>query len=207
MNYKLLLFTICVFPVVKIQAQTEDIDLYHKAYRLLNDSLIHQYFSDNKTLSRRCNQIVKIRGFKRVKISPKLQVAKKFIAIHRGFPLCDLLKKKYKYSATCNQIYMTSHKGLVKEVDDSLSKFWANYEMKSDDEIIKTIKPLLSDKKDGFQVFFSDIYQNTLAAEVKDFCNPYDQATWFGSSVSFFFVFDDQGAIKEVYSEKVIHYN
>ncbi|KXX67453.1 hypothetical protein [Flammeovirga sp. SJP92] len=72
----------------------------------------------------------------------------------------------------------------------------------------KMVKHLPSNRKDGYQVFFSDIFNNTLSAEVKSFCLPYDHDlnSWKGSSTFFFFVFDHQGKIKEVYSGETVHY-
>lgn len=79
--------------------------------------------------------------------------------------------------------------------------------MKNNSEIEKTLKEIISKRKDGHIVFFSDIYKKTLAAEVKSFCLPYDEFAWFGSSTSFYFIFNEQGEIEQVYSGITIHYN
>ena len=79
--------------------------------------------------------------------------------------------------------------------------------LKDDNEISESLKEFISNKKDGYQVFFSDIYKRTLAAELKGFCLPYDETIWMGSSTSFYFVFDEGGKIEEVYSGISIHYN
>ena len=79
--------------------------------------------------------------------------------------------------------------------------------MKDENKISESLKEFISNKKDGYQVFFSDIYKRTLAAELKGFCLPYDEGTWMGSSTSFYFVFNEEGNLEEVYSGISIHYN
>lgn len=79
--------------------------------------------------------------------------------------------------------------------------------MKENSEISQSIDELPSTKKDGYQVFFSDVYENTLAAELKSFCVPYDKGGWQGGSNIYFFVFNDLGDILDVYSGETIHYD
>ncbi|MFT7035916.1 MAG: hypothetical protein ACJA2S_004440 [Cyclobacteriaceae bacterium] len=72
-------------------------------------------------------------------------------------------------------------------VEDSLTLFWEGYEMKDHNQIFQQVKPLTSNKEDGYQVFFSDIYKRTLAAELKSFCSPYKKYYWQGSSTIYYF--------------------
>lgn len=121
----------------------------------------------------------------------------------------DLVDKKYKFSNDCLRALRmgTQDCEISNQVQDSLRIFWSEYKMKDTNEISNALKGLLSDKKDGYQVFFSDIYRNTLAAELMDFCLPYNETTWMGHSTSFYFGFNEKGDIKEVFSGVSIHYN
>ena len=90
---------------------------------------------------------------------------------------------------------------------DSLNIFWKDYVPKDTKEMVILLNDLISDKKYGYQVFFSDVYKNTIAAEIKSFCAPYDLTAWQGSSTSYFFVFNSEGKIAAIYSGRTIHYN
>lgn len=178
--------------------------MYRKAYDYLNDSIIKVKYEDDKSLRISCKQYV--RGAK-LKFDNDLQVASKFIKNDRGFPLCDLLKSKYNVTESCVYAIGSGEFKLTKQVQDSLKMFWRDYQIKNNSEIEMPLKEIMSKRKDGHVVFFSDIYKNTLAAEVKSFCLPYDEVTWFGSSTSFYFIFNQQGEIEQVYSGITIHYN
>ena len=180
--------------------QINEVELYRKAYNYLQEKVA----IDAKTFNKNCERIVK--GAK-VKIQPNLQVASKFIDNNRGFPLCDLLKKKYKITESCVYAIGSGEFELTTHVQDSLQQFWKNYDSNKKIQLNNLLTDMISKNKDGFQVFFSDIYENTLAAEVKSFCIPYDEDYWYGSSTSYFFVFNDESELIEVYSGITIHYN
>ena len=188
-------------------AQIQESDLYKTAYNYLNDSIIKVNHADAKTFAKNCNECC-VKGIK-LKFDSELQVAFRFIKNNQGFPMSDLIDKKYNFSKDClRAIRMgTRECELSNQVQDSLKTFWEAYKMKDDNEISESLKEFISNKKDGYQVFFSDIYKRTLAAELKGFCLPYDETIWMGSSTSFYFVFDEGGKIEEVYSGISIHYN
>jgi hypothetical protein len=190
---------------LEAKAQISELELYKSAYNYLNDSIIKVNYADVKAFAKNCNECC-VKGIK-LRFKSKLQVANKFIENDRGFPLCDLLKKKYRTTESCVYLLGSGESELTNHVQDSLRVFWGPYKMKENSEISKSIKKLISKKKDGYQVFFSDIFQNTLAAEIKGFCLPYDETIWMGSSTSFYFIFDEMGNIQEIYSGKEIHYN
>ncbi len=204
MNLKLPLIIILLTFSNSLFGQLNEYDKYQLAYNFLNDSIIKVNYGDAKTLRNDCKKFVK--GVK-LKFEDELQVSSKFIENDWGFPLCDLLKTKYKISESCVYALGSGELDLTKHIQDSLKIFWANYEVKTQDELTTSLKGLISNRKDGYQVFFSDVYNNTLAAEVKSFCLPYDEVAWFGSSTSFYFVFNQQGEIEQVYSGVTIHYN
>lgn len=183
--------------------QVKETEIYKAAYNYL-DSIRNLEFGNAKILSADCKQTVQKSN---VKFKDKLQVASKFIENDWGFPLCDLLKKKYTMTENCVYALGSGKCELTRHVQDSLEVFWKDYKMKSKSVIEESLTGIASKRKDGFLVFFSDIYKNTLAAEVKSFCLPYDKTSWQGSSTSFFFVFDNKGVIKEVYSGISIHYD
>ena len=189
------------------QIQLDENELYQTAYNYLNDSIIKSNYVDVKTLAKNCSSCC-VKG-KKLKFIPDLQVACRFIENNRGFPIGDLVAKKYDFSSDClHALRMgTRECQLANQVRDSLESFWLSYEMKPDNEIAKSLGELISNRKDGYQVFFSDIYKNTLAAEVKSFCLPYDEIMWMGSSTMFFFIFDVKGKIADIYSGRTIHYN
>ena len=188
-------------------AQIREIDLYQTAYDYLNDSIVKLKYEDINEFSKNCKECC-VKGID-LKFDPNLQVASRFIENNYGFPLKDLVGKKYNFSSDClRAIRMgTRDCASANRVQDSLEVFWSKYKMKNRNKISQSLKGLVSDKKDGYQVFFSDIYKNTLAAELKEFCSPYDQSMWMGSSTSFYFVFNDKGEIKEVFSGVSIIYN
>ncbi len=178
--------------------------MYATAYNYLNKSTKSIGLGTNKELTDNCNQIIK--GAK-LEFKKELQVASKFIENYRGFPICDFLKRRYKMTENCVYALGSGKFELAEHVQDSLELFWKNYQMKTNSKITETMEGLISEEKAGFIVFFSDIYKNTLAAEVKSFCLPYDRTTWQGSSISFYFIFNDTGDILEVYSGVSIHYD
>ena len=203
------IFTIVIFIILintfESEGQINDFDLYKTAYNYLNDSVIKVNYDNAKTFAKTCNDCC-VKGTK-LRFDSDLQIANKFIENHRGFPLCDLLQKRYRISESCVYALGSGEFELTNHVQDSLDVFWTGYKMKTRTEITKTITKLLSKKKDGYQVFFSDVYKNTLAAEVKGFCLPFDSMMWMGSSTSFYFIFNDDGQIEQVYSGVSIHYN
>jgi hypothetical protein len=207
MNYKIiwLLISLLVLSSFDVKAQIEEIELYKAAYNYLSDSIIKKSYPNVNDFARGCNECC-VKGIK-LKFHSKLQVADKFIENNRGFPLCDVLKKKYGVTESCVYLLGSGKSKLADQVQDSLELYWESYKMKRKLEIATSIKKLLSKRKDGYQVFFSDVFQNTIAAEIKGFCLPYDETMWMGSSTSFYFVFDELGNIREVYSGIVIHYN
>ena len=189
-----------------VSSQVEEKDLYLLAYDYLNDSTVEGRSFDEKAFRKDCSKYYRVRG-RRLKYEADLQVAGRFIQNNRGFPLCDLLKRNYKVEVSCPYAIGSGKFPLLNQVQDSLKVFWAEYEMKSDNEISEVLGELISEKKDGLVVFFSDIYKNTLMAEVMPFCQPYERDRWMGHSNSYYFIFNDNGEIEEVYSGVVIHYN
>ena len=200
-----ILISLGLIKSVDTKAQISELELYKSAYNYLNDSIIKVNYPDVKAFANNCNECC-VKGIK-LRFNSKLQVANKFIENNRGFPLCDLLKKKYRTTESCVYLLGSGESELTDQVQDSLNVFWGTYKMKKSSEISNSIKKLITKRKDGYQVFFSDIFQNTLAAEIKGFCLPYDEITWMGSSTSFYFIFDEKGNIQEIYSGIEIHYN
>ncbi|GEM_PF-3021012 len=188
-------------------SQIQEADFYEKAYIYLNDSILKNDFTTASKLAQACNECC-LTGIA-LKFKPELQVANKFIQNNHGFPYNDFAIKKYDLSDDCLRSLRMGVRDceLANQVLDSLDRFWLDYKMKSDDEIRFALENLLSDTKDGYQVFFSDIYRSTLAAELKEFCLPFDEGMWMGASTLFFFVFDENGEIKQVYSGRTIYYN
>lgn len=191
----------------KSNAQIQESEFYKTAYNYLNDSIIKLNHVDAETLAKNCNECC-VTGIN-LKFDSELHVANRFIKNDQGFPIGDFINKKYNFSKDCLRAIRlgTRECDLSNQVRDSLKTFWESYRMKDKKEISESLKDLISNKKDGFQVFFSDIYKGTLAAELKSFCLPYDEKMWQGSSTSFFFVFNKEGKIEEVYSGISIHYN
>lgn len=204
MDFKLFVTLVFAFICCFSFGQTHESKMYLTAYAYLNDSIISVKYGTAKDLRDDCRQTVKGQN---LRFSNRLQVANRFIENDWGFPLCDLLKKKYKVTESCVYALRSGQFELTKYVEDSLRIFWDFYEMKSKSSIMGSLEGIISERKDGFVVFFSDIYKNTLAAEIKSFCLPYDTMPWFGSSTSFFFVFNEDGEVDEVYSGVSIHYN
>ncbi|MEQ9423352.1 MAG: hypothetical protein RJQ09_02960 [Cyclobacteriaceae bacterium] len=184
--------------------QAKESDMYRSAYTYLNDLVIKTSYVDAKKLKRNCRQHLKVL---KLKFDDELKVASRFIKNDSGFPYCDFIKKKYSIEESCAYALGSGEFELFEYIKDSLETFWDNYEIKENEKIAESLNGLISETKNGHIVFFSDIYKNSLAAEIKSFCQPYDEVPWFGSSTSFFFIFDDNGKIKELYSETVWHYN
>lgn len=204
---RLFLIPILLFLSIRCSfGQTEDKVLYESAYNYLN-SFIKKEFVSKTVFEKSCNK--GLNGGQKVRIPEDLQVASKFIKNGRGFPLKDYVQKKYNFSLdTLRLILMGVRKGeLATQVLDSLDNFRKDYRMKDESMILKSLNGMISDIKIGHQVFFSDIYKNTLSAEVMGFCIPYDQDDWTGVSTSFFFTFNNEGELEEVYYGKSIHYN
>lgn len=182
--------------------QPKESEMYRAAYQYLDS--INKLERTARALRDDCQQYVQ--GTK-LRFKDNLQVASKFIENDRGFPLCDLLKRKYGMKESCVYALGSGESELTKHVQDSLMFFWQDYQMRSESSILESLRGIGSKRKDGFLVFFSDIYKNTLAAEVKSFCRPYDKIDWQGSSTSYFFVFNSKGVITEVFSGIETHYN
>lgn len=125
-----------------------------------------------------------------------INVAQYFVASKPLITLCDILKKRYRVEESCN-VVIGLDKPIAIHVSDSINTEFSNYELNQ----LKT-NPLLvnnRNKKDGLVVFFSNTYKNTLYAELKYFCQPYDEIDyWSGSSLVYFFEFEN-GKIKDVY--------
>ena len=190
-----------------LNAQIQESDLYKTAYNYLSDSVIKVNHPEAKRFAKNCNECC-VKGIK-LKFDSELQVANRFIKNDEGFPIRDLIDKKYNFSKDCLRAIRMGIRDceLSNQVQDSLKTFWASYKTKTNDGISESLKEFISNKKDGYQVFFSDIYKRTLAAELKGFCLPYNETMWMGSSTSFYFVFDEEGKIEEVYSGISNHYN
>lgn len=188
-------------------AQTTDRELYEAAYAYLNDSILRHDYASTQELAKNCNHCC-VKGIK-LAFESELQVANRFINLTRHFSFKDYSQQHYDLSRRCRRALRMGTKGckLVNHLLDSINTFWSDYEMKPEPQIAKELEGLASESKDGYQVFFSDVYKNTLAAEVKGFCSPYDKSPWFGSSRSFYFVFDKNGEIKKVYSGQMVIYN
>jgi hypothetical protein len=142
----------------------------------------------------------------RAGLNDDLHVADRFVPNNQHLPLCDFLERKYQMPGNCQTI-MRGSSASVGRVQDSLNVFWADYQMQSQDTIAAALADIISPLKDGYQIFFSDIYKNTLAAEVKAFCVPYDRKPWTGGSVSFYFVFNEHGDLQEIYSGVTARYD
>jgi hypothetical protein len=207
MKFKFLFVILLFIGFLGSNAQSRENILYEKAYHFLNDSIVKIKFDKPQTFAENCNECC-VKGTK-LKFESELQVANKFIENYHGFPFSDLIKKKYSLSEECIQAIRIGSEQckLANQVQDSLKIFWSSYKMQHEMEISKALKNLISTKKDGYQVFFSDIYQNTLAAELMSFCTPFDKTVWMGNSTSFFFIFNDEGNIEQVYSGITINYN
>ncbi|BDD05580.1 hypothetical protein [Aureibacter tunicatorum] len=214
LNY-ILLFLINVTISISVKGQTKEADLYKAAYDYLNDSIVKSKFVDAKTLAKNCSYrsiTIKANGKQvntKFKFNSELQVAYEFNDHRRGFPIENFIKSKLTLSKDCLTALRMNTRTCdeVNYLSDSLETFWQDYEMKSYEKIKESLKNLPSKRKDGFQVFFSDIYKNTLSAEIDGFCAPYDKVKRVGAPLFFFFVFNDQGEIIEVYSGKTMHYN
>ena len=196
----LLIITFIFVSNSSLFGQTSKLEFYKKSY----DYLQKEIKIDTKAFQDDCKQVV---AGAKVKIKPKLQVASKFNGISRGFPLCDLLQKKYKIQESCVYALGSGEFRLTYHVEDSLKNFWKDYKPEDPKELQKIIGPLISTRKNGYQIFFSDVYKNTLAAEVKSFCLDYDQFMWFGGSTFYYFVFNENKEIIEVYFGETINYN
>ncbi|WP_345373565.1 hypothetical protein [Algivirga pacifica] len=212
MKQSVIFILLLIGGAIQSEAQTQPSVLYEKAYDYLNDSIVKIQYVDSKTFADHCEDccVRRANGRRaRLKFESELQVAYKFNEIRRGFPIEDYIKRNYNLSHEC---IVALRMGLntceeVNEIIDSLSVFFGDYTMKDEDEIIGSLQALPSKRKDGYQVFFSDIYKNTLSAELMSFCTPYDTGAWYGRSTFFFFIFDEGGEIKEIYSGQPIHYN
>ena len=80
-------------------AQIQESDFYRAAYNYLNDSIIKVNYPDAKAFEENCSECC-VKGLK-IKFDSKLQVANKFIKNNRGFPISDLIQKKYDFSKDC----------------------------------------------------------------------------------------------------------
>jgi hypothetical protein len=190
-------------------AQIDEKELYKKAYNYLNDSIVklkHPSIKDEIANIDGCSFYAKGYEFN---FDSELQVANRFIENNLGFPYTNFMIKKYKLSKKCIKALKNGKVKceLINRVKDSLALFWKEYKMKDTSEISKLVKDLKSLRKDGYQVFFSDIYKNALLAEVKSFCFPYDKGIWLGMSTFFYLIFSDKGEIEEIYYGKTIAYN
>lgn len=132
MNLKRLI--ILVFLVITIPAigQADEACMYGAAYDYLNDSIIEVNYPNAKILRSTCKKYVK--GVK-LKFDDELQVASRFIRNDWGFPFCDLLKSKYNVLVSCVYAIGSGDFKLTEHIQDSLSVFWKDYEMKSQSEI------------------------------------------------------------------------
>ncbi len=206
LRYTFLLITL--LSSTSLKAQTSEAELYQTAYDYLNDSILTKYYVSAEQLAQDCSR--NIISKRKPEYSASLQVADRFIKINSQFPLRDFVSRNYNLSEDC---LLDIRMGIGKcqdanRIRDSLNTFWSEYESKGAEQLSQMTAHLPSDRKDGFQVFFSEIYKNTLAAELKSFCLSYSSKwSWMGPSKSFYFVFNAQGKIKEVIWGTVVHYN
>jgi len=209
MTTRILLATLLLsglLPNKQVAAQVSNAELYQAAYSYLNDSVLHldgkrlDVFYDN------CSRIVV--GAKQ-HFEPYLQVATRRINHYRGFPISDFVIKKYGLTGECLAAIRMGIRtcDLANHIQDSLAAWWEEYVPGQNGDIQVDFAGLPSKSKMGHQVFFSDIYKNSLMAELDSFCSPYDQGSRYGAPTFFFFVFNSEGEIQEVYSGKTIHYN
>lgn len=198
----LLLYFLFLISATHAFGQTDTLSIYRQAYNYLNDSIVKKQLADPERFSSDCEALIK--GYK-VTISPDLQVADKFIEHGHGFPICDFVKQKYNYKGSCGA-FVVHDSGFRNQVQDSLQNYYKDYTF-NEEKVKKTLRGFIANKENGYQVFFSDYYKNALAAELKSFCRSYKEGYWQGSSTSFYFIFDDNGKLIEVYSGRVIHYN
>jgi hypothetical protein len=176
---------------VAVVAQPSPDKLYREALRYLDKSVIRDpnFIGQCKAC---CTNML------RKDLDDDLHVAGRFVPNNQHLPLCDLVKRKYQ--VTDCQAVKNGNSAIVRHVQDSLATFWEGYQMQPQGALSDVLSDLISPYKDGYVVFFSDIYKNTLAAEVKAFCVPYDKKPWTGGSISFYFVFNESGNLEEIYS-------
>lgn len=198
----LILFTLLFISASQVYGQTDTLSLYRQAYQYLNDSIVKKKFAAPKKFESDCNSLIK---GKKVRISPDLQVAHQFIKHGWGFPICEFVQEKYNYNGHCGTFSIHEYE-LKNHVLDSLKNYYKDYTF--NEEIVrKTLRGFTGKKENGHQVFFSDYYKNALTAEMMTFCQSYKTEGWWGASTSFYFIFDDNNKLIEVYSGQVIHYN
>jgi hypothetical protein len=204
---RLLICTILGLLYSNLYAQKNELGLYRKAYQYINDSIVQPKNINDEELHIFCSKYIE--GVKlNYQVGP--HVANVVIQNGRGLPFEDIFRKNYSYEIDCcirNLRLGGKDCPVVNQYTDSLTQFWSGYQIISKDSILNTIQPLISTQRNGFIIFFSDVYKNTLSAELQLLCKGYGNVPGGqGSPLSIFFIFNYEGEISEVYSGHSIHY-
>jgi hypothetical protein len=110
--------------------------------------------------------------------------------------LCSILKQDYSLEESCSKVIGLDYP-LVEHVRDSINSVYQTYHLDEDDMVLKT--PSLEVRDEGFLIFFSDVFKNTVYAELRYICDPKQRRVdWRGESIIFYFVFDEQINITKV---------
>jgi hypothetical protein len=137
-----------------------------------------------------------------LKDKPKLYISSSFRE-NSPYPcLCDILKKRYKIKETCT-VEIGLDRPTSTKASDSIKLAYTKY---SPNKVRRLpFKHVISGRKKGIAITFSDVYQNSLTAEVFGF--HYDnQDMLMGKSLIFYFTFKSSGEIESVFLGET-HYN
>lgn len=196
-----------IFSTIKVSAQNKETEYYRSAIEYLND-YVYSKKVDNSIFEKNC--LARTKGLTKLDVPSGIQIAERFIRNDHAFPLEAMVNVKYNISKDClRDLRMRIYNCPVNlQIKDSLNHFWSDYRPKSFHEMKSTLSSLVNFGESGYVVFFSDLHKNGLAAELMSFCTSYkSNTTWQGASTIFYFVFDDQGNVEEVYSGKGVSYN
>jgi hypothetical protein len=130
------------------------------------------------------------------------QISNTTIGNSSGLVLCDVIKRIYK-SDSCGEL-LAGNSFFVKRIRDSVNvQIDRQLEFDKTNDAHSYIKSIASTKEIGLVIFFSSVFENTLSAEVKEFCTSYkSDKNWQGSSDMYHFIFYPSGEIKEVFQGK-----
>jgi hypothetical protein len=137
---------------------------------------------------------------KSISKTQKIVVSPQQIPFDINDVMCSYIQKRFsKTGMSCSQINMKEGR-IIQLSSDSV------YRVISKTKPIPFNQSVMYEKarepEIGYTIMFSDLYQNCVMAELRYFCNNFENNVWAKKSMVFMFEFDTKGEMKTVYSQE-----